>query len=337
MLRIDGSKGEGGGQVLRTCLTLSLATGQPFTLEKIRAKRNKPGLMRQHLTCVQAARDICQGYVSGDELGSNQITFHPDEIQSGHFSFAIGTAGGTGLVFQTLFPALLMTDEPSSLEISGGTHAPSAPPYEFIRDGYLNTLSKIGIECGIELNGAGFYPAGGGKISAQIKPASLDQKLDLTSRGQLKAIHGEARVSNLPGKIAVREVKTLIENLNLEEGTFKVREVDSPGPGNVILAWLEFDQHTEVYSGFGQHGVLAEKIADRVAKAINRHNQSEAVIGPHLADQLLLPMALGAGGRFTMMRPSQHFETNVETIQRFLDISIRYKEEDEKLWLVEVG
>ncbi|MDF1807081.1 RNA 3'-terminal phosphate cyclase [Hyphomonas sp.] len=337
MIRIDGSRGEGGGQIVRSALALSMATGQSFTIENIRAGRKKPGLMRQHLTSVLAAREVCDGRVDGAELGSTAITFHPGEIRGGDYHFPIGTAGGTGLVFQTVFPALLLADEPSTLKLEGGTHNGMSPPFEFLRDSFLGTLAGIGVEAEMTLDRSGFYPAGGGIVRADVKPCALDQRLDLTDRGALKQIHGEARVANLPGGIAEREAKTLRASLDLGEDAVLIRSIDAAGPGNVLLTWLEFENYTDVYSGVGEHGVRAERIAERVAKSVRRHLRSKAVVGPHLADQLLLPMALGSGGRFTMMRPSLHFETNIETVQQFLDVPIRYAEEEEGLWLVEVG
>lgn len=337
MIRIDGSRGEGGGQIVRSALALSMATGQSFSIEKIRAGRKKPGLMRQHLTSVMAAREVCQGKVDGAELGSTAITFHPGEIRAGDYHFPIGTAGGTGLVFQTVFPALLLAEETSTVKLEGGTHNGMSPPFEFLRDSFLPAMAGIGVEATLDMDRAGFYPAGGGIVRANVKPCALDRKLDLTDRGALKKLHGEARVANLPGDIAEREAKTLCAQLDLEEDAVRIRHADALGPGNALLAWLEFEGVTEVYSGVGEQGVRAERIAERVAKSVRRHLRSKAVVGPHLADQLLLPMALGSGGRFTMMRPSLHFETNVETVGQFLDVPIRHAEEEEGLWLVEVG
>jgi RNA 3'-terminal phosphate cyclase (ATP) len=337
MIRIDGSRGEGGGQVLRSALALSMTTGQSFRIENIRAGRKRPGLMRQHLTSVLAAREVCDGRVEGAELGSTELTFHPDEIRGGDYKFAVGTAGGTGVVFQTVFPALLMADETSTLKFEGGTHNPFCPPFEFLRDSFLAALKGADIHGEMTLERAGFYPAGGGAFSATVQPAAMETALDLTRRGALLGVTGEARVSNLPAGIAEREAKTVIKQLGLDDDTVQIRTVDAAGPGNVLIMKLAFEAHSEIYAGFGEHGIRAERIADRVAKSITRHLHSTAVVGPYLADQLLLPMALGAGGRFTMMRPSQHFETNVETIQQFLDVPIRYAEEQDGLWLVEVG
>jgi len=337
MIRIDGARGEGGGQVLRSALALSMTTGQSFRIENIRAGRKRPGLMRQHLTSVLAAREVCNGKVDGAELGSSELTFHPDEIHAGDYHFAVGTAGGTGLVFQTVFPALLMADEVSSLKLEGGTHNPASPPFEFLRDGFLSALKRANMLGEMTLERAGFYPAGGGAFAATVHPAAMETALDLTSRGSLIGVTGQARVANLPEAIAEREAKTMIAQLGLDETAVKIETVESAGPGNILLMTMKFENHTEVYAGFGEHGTRAERIAERVAKSIKRHLHSNAVVGPYLADQLLVPLAMGAGGRFTMMRPILHFETNVETIRKFLDAKIRYVEEAEGMWLVEVN
>ena len=337
MIKIDGSRGEGGGQVLRTSLALSMATGQPFTIENIRAGRKKPGLMRQHLTSVLAAREVCQGEVKGAELNSTALSFHPGEIASGDYHFAIGSAGGTGLVFQTVFPALLLADEASTLKLEGGTHNGMSPPFESLADSFLRALQPIGVEAELDLKRSGFYPAGGGLVTGRVAPSALDRKLDLTERGALKRIHGEARVSNLKGNIAEREIKVASEALGLDEGAIVMRDAQSLGPGNTLLIWVEFEHHTEVYSAVGEQGVRAERVAERAAKEVRRHVNSNAAVGQHLADQLLLPMALGSGGRFTTLPPTEHFTTNVETIGKFLDVPIRYEPVENGVYLVEVG
>lgn len=337
MIRIDGSLGEGGGQILRSALSLSMATGQSFTIRDIRANREKPGLMRQHLTSVLAAREVCGGDVEGAEIGSTQLTFRPGDIRAGAYHFPIGTAGGISLVFQTVFPALLLADASSTVRLEGGTHNGMSPPFEFLRDSFLGALRGVGIKAELKMEQAGFYPAGGGDVRARIHPSDLEQKLDLIDRGALRGIRVEARVSNIPERIAEREAAVLCDKLDLPEDAVSIQNVPSLGPGNIILLWLDFEGGIEVYSGVGEYGVRAERIAERVVKAVQRHVRSDAAVGPYLADQLLLPLALGSGGRFTMMRPSQHFKTNVETVRAFLDVPVRYEETNQETWLVEIG
>lgn len=334
MITIDGSKGEGGGQVLRSALTLSATTGQPFRIENIRAKRAKPGLMRQHLTCVEAASTICGGHAEGAEIGSSQLTFTPGELRSGNYEFSIGTAGSTGLVFQTVFPALLTCEEASNLRLKGGTHNPASPSYEAITESYLSALASADIRADVEIISRGFYPAGGGEWRATVHPSDRTKAISLTDRGALVSISAEAMVSNLPGDIAKRELAVLQRRLELPDDALHLRTYQTPGPGNCALVRLRFEKAQEIFVGFGEMGVSAEKVGERLAETVKRFLKSDAAVGHYLADQLLVPMALGAGGEFTMLRPSRHFETNAEIIKRFLDIDITYDGDDAGVWRV---
>lgn len=336
MITIDGSKGEGGGQVLRSALTLSATTGQAFRIENIRAKRAKPGLMRQHLTCVEAASAICGGQADGSEIGSLQLSFTPGELRSGNYEFSIGTAGSTGLVFQTVFPALLTCEEPSNLRLKGGTHNPASPSYEAISESYLTALTSADIRADTEIDSRGFYPAGGGEWRATVHPSDRTKAIRLTDRGALVSISAEAMVSNLPSDIAKRELAVLQRRLELPDDALHLRTYQTPGPGNCVVVRLRFEKAQEVFVGFGEMGVTAEKVGERLAETVKRFLKSDAAVGHYLADQLLVPMALGAGGEFTMLRPSKHFETNAEIIKKFLDVKISYKERANGIWEVSV-
>jgi len=320
MIRIDGRTGEGGGQILRSALTLSAVTGQAFTIDHIRAGRSRPGLMRQHLTCVKTAAEVCGARVEGAEAGSTKVVFRPGEIRSGKYVAEIGTAGGTGLVFQTLLPILLMADAESSLVIRGGTHAKAAPPFDFLKSCFLPAIAGSGVDVTLELGSPGFYPAGGGEIRAQICPSDLDTRLTLLDRGELRRVRILAAVSNLSKKIAEREVKAFRAEIGIEDGDVAIESWVSPGPGNVVLAFADFEHHTEVFSAFGEYGVKAETVGRRLGIVVRDYLNSSALAGEHLADQLLLPMALGLGGTFTAEVLSEHFRTNAETIRAFLDV-----------------
>jgi len=174
---IDGSFGEGGGQILRTSLSLSMCIGTPVRIENIRAGRRKTGLLRQHLACVRASKEICGAKVIGDELGSSTVEFHPGAIKSGTYDFAIGSAGSTSLLFQTVLPALLMADAESTVSFSGGTHNDLAPSFDFIKYSFIPTLKLIGIDIEAELHAYGFMPHGGGKWTAKIQPMTEAQPL----------------------------------------------------------------------------------------------------------------------------------------------------------------
>ncbi len=337
MITIDGSMGEGGGQVLRTALSLSAVTGQPFRIEKIRANRKKPGLMRQHLTCVQAAVAVCGGHAEGADIGASALTFTPGDLVSGNFAFSVGTAGSSNLVFQTILPALISGDAPSTVHLTGGTHNPTAPCYHTLAEGFLPLLAQMGVQVEPELERHGFYPAGGGTWSAAVQPSDDFMALDHVERGDLVDLSIEAMVANLPGDIAKRELKVMKQKLALSEGDVELRTPDAAGPGNAVLVRMKFENGCEVFAGYGQPRKSAEAVAEDLAKEVKTFLKSGAAVGPHLADQLLLPMAMGAGGRFTTQEPTLHFTTNVEVIQMFLDVEINTEQLGRDLYRVQVG
>lgn len=318
---------QGGGQILRTSLTLSMITGQAFRMTHIRAQRRKPGLMRQHLTCVKAAAAICNASLEGAEIGSTELTFRPGTITPGNYVFAIGSAGSTTLLAQTLLPALWHASSPSTLTLEGGTHNPLAPPSHFLDEIYLGALRKSGLDVICTLQEHGFAPAGGGRIHLQIKPCAGLTPLRLSERGTQEGWDMEIIARNLDWSIAERAIaatqKTfphaVIHRTHLKGG---------PGQGICCLLRGAFSQTKEMFSGFGEMGVTAEAMAKRVASQAKQYLASQAAVSHHLADQLLLPMALHQGGEFTTLKPDDHFLTNRDTIQTFLpdttiDIEVR--------------
>jgi RNA 3'-terminal phosphate cyclase (ATP) len=323
MIAIDGSVGEGGGQILRTSLALSLVTGEPFRMEKIRAGRKKPGLLRQHLTAVQAATQISGAKVEGAELGSQQLTFKPGKVQAGDYHFAVGTAGSATLVLQTILPALALGTDPSTLKLEGGTHNPFAPPFDFLQKAFLPLFNRMGPSVRATLECPGFYPAGGGKFTVVIQPVEKFSKIEILTRGEIKRRLARGVVANLSRSVAAREVATVAEQLNWPNEHLQVDEVkNSCGPGNVLFIELESEAVTEVFTGFGERGVAAESIAQRVVGEVRDYLKSDAPIGLHLADQLLIPVALAGAGCFRTMSPSRHTFTNIETIGQFLDCKL---------------
>lgn len=336
-ITIDGSRGEGGGQALRSSLTLSMLTGKPFRMEKIRANRAKPGLMRQHLTCVHAAAEICGAEVEGDEIKSSQLTFKPGRIRPGQYRFAVGTAGSTSLVFQTVLLPLLSAGSSSFVQFEGGTHNSKAPTFDFIEKTFLPVILGMGADVSIELNRAGFYPAGQGEFAAQIEPLDKLAPIDLLERGELRSRAAVAGLCNLDDRIGKRELSELAKLLDLSLSEMSVRRYDdAAGSGNVLSLALEHDRITEVFTGFGERGVPAELIAKQVGKEAIRYLKEEAPVGDYLADQLLLPFALAGGGRFRTLALSQHFLTNKEIIETFLDARIGTTRESRLSWLVEI-
>lgn len=323
MLTIDGSYGEGGGQILRTSLALSLVTGKPFRIEKIRAGRKSPGLLRQHLTAVNAAAEVGGAGVINATIGSRELTFTPGRITAGDYHFAVGTAGSATLVLQTVLPALLTASAPSRLTLEGGTHNPFAPPFDFLEKSFLPLINRFGPQVTAELERPGFYPAGGGKFSVEINPAASLNRLDLTERGKIKRRRGRAIVANLPRHIAEREIAVIRRKMSWNAEWLEAEVIDnSRGPGNIVLIEIESENATEVFTGFGERGVRAESVAEKAVQAARRYLSSEVAAGEYLADQLLLPMAMAGGGRFTTLPLSRHATTNINMIRKFLDVEI---------------
>ena len=318
MITIDGSEGEGGGQVLRTALALSLVTGTPFRIEKIRAKRPRSGLLRQHLTAVQAATKIGNATVEGDALGSAQLTFTPGPVVPGDYHFAVGTAGSAMLVLQTVLPPLMVASGPSTVTVDGGTHNPTAPPFDFIERAFLPIVNTLGPRVGVELKRYGFYPAGGGQVVAAIAPATSLAAVNLIERGEITKRSIRAIVANLPRHIADREARTAMRLLNWNADWVEVEELRGvSGPGNAVLVEIRSEHVTEIYTGFGETGVAAEAVANKAGQQARRYLAAGVPVGCNLADQLLTVMALGGGGAFRTLAPTQHSQTNADVIHMF--------------------
>jgi RNA 3'-terminal phosphate cyclase (ATP) len=319
MITIDGSQGEGGGQILRTSLTLSMITGTPFRIEKIRAGRRKPGLLRQHLTCVTAATAISGATSSGAELGATALTFTPGPVKGGAYEFAIGSAGATTLVFQTILPALLRAAEPSRVTLTGGTHNPFAPTFDYLQRAFLPVLAKMDAHVETKLHKPGYYPAGGGKWHAVIQPCAQLQPLTLDDAGDLISRRIVADVSNLPYDVAERECAYSGHLLGWPADTLQPRTVRADGTGNVLTIELGYANVTELFVGFGERNVSAEQVATQAVKAVRDYQMAQAPVGPHLCDQLLLPLALAGGdGSFITGALTEHTRTNIAVIEQFI-------------------
>jgi RNA 3'-terminal phosphate cyclase (ATP) len=326
MIELDGSQGEGGGQVLRTSLTLSMITGQPVRIVNIRANRSKPGLMRQHLVAVQAAAEVCGADISAVQVGAQTLEFRPGRIRGGSYSFAIGTAGSSMLVLQTLLPALLYADKPSTVTVGGGTHNPKAPPAEFLQRAYGRVMAEMGAKIGIHLERHGFYPAGGGIVTASVQPCAQLRQLALMAPGARGAGYAESIIAAVPFSVAQRELDTVAAAMGWSGAQLRPHQLpNQQGPGNALLITLESEHVTEVFAGFGEKSVPAETVAKQVVKDARFYIASGAAVSEHLADQLMLPMALAGGGSFTVDRVSLHARTNADVIAHFLPVDIRFE------------
>ena len=337
MIIIDGSLGEGGGQMLRTALSLSLVTGQPFRMENIRASRPRPGLMRQHITAVEAACAVGGTDCAELTVGGSELSFTPGRVKPGEHHFSVGTAGSTSLVLQTVLPALMLADAPSRLVLEGGTHNIHAPPFEFIDRVFLPLINRMGPRVSARLLRHGFYPAGGGAVQVEIEPCNSLRRLDLHDRGALLSAGARALITALPGEIAARELAAVKKVLGWPEESLRIEQLpERVGPGNIVMLEAVFEHATELVSGFGKLGVPAQVVGDKAAKRMKGYMATPTFAGPHLADQLLLPFALAGGGSFTTVKPSLHARTGADVISRFLDVEIGFEERETGGHLVSV-
>ncbi len=332
IITIDGSQGEGGGQILRSAVGLAAVAGKAVRIEKIRAGRSKPGLMRQHLTAMNAAARICNGRLSGAELGSKELTFEPQQVCAGTYQFSIGTAGSATLVLQTILPALLTAEGNSDVIIEGGTHNQWAPPFDFLQRAYLPIINRMGPRVEATLERYGFYPAGGGRIVIRITPARVLAGFDVTERGELLGKEARILICNLPLSIAEREADKITRKLSFMAKDVTIDPVESSGPGNIVFAEIRSRHVTEVVTGFGRVGASAEHVVEEVVKQVRRYLKSCAPVGEYLADQILLPLGLSAaqpadcgvkrGGSFRTFPLSQHSVTHIRILEALLPVRI---------------
>lgn len=335
MLQVDGSQGEGGGQILRSSLLLSLITGKPFCITRIRAGRRRPGLLRQHLTAVQAATAVGQAQVEGAGLGSSQVTFIPGAVRAGKYAFAVGTAGSTSLVLQTVLPALALADGESTVELRGGTHNPMAPPFDFLAQAYLPLVRSMGPRIEATLHRPGFYPAGGGHAVFHVVPARKLTPVVLMERGEIGRTAVVATVAGIAESVGAREVAAAAAHLGWPPETGSVVCVPGAhGPGNVVSVMVQSQHVTEVFTAFGEKGTRAEAVAQAAAQEAGAYLKAGVPVGPHLADQLLLWVALAGAGGFRTTEPTPHTRTHCDVIELFLERKIHCTRRPDHTWTV---
>jgi RNA 3'-terminal phosphate cyclase (ATP) len=324
MIEIDGSKGEGGGQIVRTAVGLSLVRGKPVAIHKIRANRRKPGLGHQHCTAIAAAAAIGGARVIGNHVGSRELVFEPGATRPGTYVFQVGTAGSATLVLQTILPALLLAPLTTTVAIEGGTHNPLAPPFEFIERAFLPIVARLGPRVQARLERHGFYPKGEGRIAVEVHPVPALSPLELPARGRLLKIAVRALVARLPRHIAEREVRT-VETVLRDQGPTAAEVVeltDAPSPGNVLAVEVVSEHVTEVFTAIGERGVPAETVAQTAANEARNYLLSGAPVGPRLADQLVIPLAL-AGGGFATTALTSHTTTNIDVVRQVLGVELK--------------
>jgi RNA 3'-terminal phosphate cyclase (ATP) len=325
MIEIDGSQGEGGGQVLRTSLALAILTTQPVHLHHIRAGRSKPGLRPQHLTAVEAAGVICNAKFDGNQLGSSELYFFPGQVRPGRYKVKITTAGAATLVLQTIFIPLALAHSSSTITIGGGTHVPWSPSYHYLEQQWLPFIQRSGYRARLTLNIAGYYPEGGGEFHAMIRPIQALAPLRIVERGPLQRIRGDSFVSNLDLAIARRQKLQALRRLQpiCRDTRIKAADLPAHNKGTSILLKAKFTYSQCCSSALGKKGKRAELVADEAARAIQSCLTTTGVVDAHLADQLLLPLAvIGQMSEFTTTCITHHLLTNAEVIQTFMPIKI---------------
>lgn len=348
MIELDGSLGEGGGQILRTSLGLALLTGKSFHLFNIRAGRAKPGLQPQHLMSVRAATAIGQAQMRGASRDSTDLVFVPDTVSSGRYHFAIGTAGATGLVLHTVYlPLALRGTGPSELVLEGGTHVSTSPCFHFLDTSWRVYMELLGIRIGVRLIRPGFYPRGGGRVDVTVQPCAKLKGLRLLEQSAPKAVSGISAVAGLPEDIARRQARRAANRLketglpvNIKEETW------AGGPGTVLTLILDTRPAPTLFFGLGARGKRAERVADEAVdqvfsylaglRALTRPG-SPVALDPHSADQIVLPLAWAEGpSEFTVTEVSSHLLTNIAVIRRFVEREITCEGEEGQPGLVRI-
>ena len=328
MINIDGSWGEGGGQILRTCLSLATITGQPVRIERIRANRPKPGLAAQHLTSVWAAAALCQAQVSGDTLGSMTLEFRPTRPpQAGQYTFDVtearvgGSAGAVTLILQTILMPLVLANGSSQVILKGGTHVAWSPPVTYIEEVYLPTLKQLGVQAEVKLNAWGWYPKGGGEVKLRVTGSQQTLNgLQLLERGVLQQIHGLAVVTELPSHIPQRMANRAQNLLQQADLPAQIQPLRGRGiaPGAGIFLTAEYEHSRAGFSALGSRGIPAERVAETAVRELLDFHAQAVPVDPFLGDQLLLPLALSSQtSQYCVASMSQHLMTNAWVIEQF--------------------
>lgn len=335
LVRLDGSYGEGGGQILRTALSLSCVTGRPVEITNIRKGRPRPGLQPQHLTAVKAAATISRAVLEGAEISSTRIMFSPGAVTGGEYAFDVaekrGSAGSTSLVIQTILLPLCLAEGPSSITVTGGTHVPWSPSFHYLKFVFLPMLLRLGVEADIEIERWGWYPIGGGRVRARVMPAKGLMPVAIEKRGQIIRTLGISAVSNLPMEIAERQKREALSLLRQRglDAEIEVISAPSPGKGTLLFLSAESENITAGFDSLGAIGKRAEEVADEACKEFFSYLDSGAALEPHLADQIIHYLALAPGrSEFTVSRITRHLLTNIWVVKQFVavDISVEGRE-----------
>ncbi len=347
MITIDGSYGEGGGQIIRTAVALSAVTGEDVTIHNIRSARPQPGLKAQHLMAVRTAAKMTVAQVEGLKIGSTELTFKPQDIIGGHYDVDIGTAGSITLLLQCLMPAAASSKERVTLDITGGTDVAWSPSVDYMSHVLLPVLASMGMECSIKVNQRGYYPKGGGKVRAEIAQSVLigveleqeqgqgqeqEQEQKMEQEKKHEAITGISHSSNLPGHVTRRQADSALAVLEAANYVASIDTENSrcPSTGSGITLW---SGHMGG-SALGKRGLPAEKVGQAAAGEIIAELGSGATVDVHLADQLIPYMGLAGSGSFTVREVSEHTRTNIWVVEQFLDVGFRIEKQEGGLFRI---
>ena len=330
MITIDGSFGEGGGQILRSSLALSAITKTPVSIAQIRKNRSKPGLRAQHRCCARAAARVCNGLLHGDEIGSTALQFEPQDIVGGVYEFEIETAGSCSLVLQTVLPMFLHARSTAEMHVYGGTHNSWAPSLDFLDQSFFQVLRRLGVQISVEVIKAGFYPRGGGHVLCQLDASNFKGSLEIIERGRLQEARSIISTAGLKEHVAEREETQLRKDLGLKKKQQHcIDYVDTPSVGNYVSVVDAYEHITCCFGEPGKQGVAAERIASKVAKQCRAFRQQDAAVDEYLADQLMLPLLLADGGIYSVSNLSLHSKTNAAVIEQFCGSKVSFVEREE--------
>ncbi len=325
MLTIDGSYGEGGGQVLRTSLALSALLSRDVHIENIRAGRPRPGLAAQHLACVRAAAEICEARVTGAQVGSTELIFVPGRLRGGRFRWDVGTAGAVTLVLQTVLPCLLFARESSLLQITGGTNVPWSPAWEYLAHVFLPALAEMGAHAEVDCLRPGFYPRGGGLLEVRSTPlVSSLRPLQWADRGELCSLTAvSVAEARLPAHIIRRQIDGARQALGHVGMRTESAHPASPSPGTMLMVAARFDRGAGGFTALGKRGRPAEEVGREAGEQAARFLAGNASVDRHLADQLLLYAVLAGGETvYVTEAVTEHLRTNAWVIGRFIESDI---------------
>ncbi len=338
MLEINGAYGEGGGQILRTALTLSALTQTPVSVTNIRANRPKPGLSAQHVAAIRAVAELCNARTSELEVGARTIEFVPGEIRGGEFKFDIGTAGSITLVLQACVLPALHAGQNIKLTITGGTDVKWSPPIDHFKHLFLKLMEKMNVHVELEIVDRGYYPKGGGVVEVNILPITEFKPLQIPERGEVKKISGIINLTGLPSHISNRIENSAVTKLTSYQNvniTKDIRDCE-PSQGTGITLWAETEHSVLGASALGERGVPAEKVGSSAAEGLVHELECGGSVDVHAADQLLPYLGI-AGGEFTVRELSSHAKTNIWLIEQFIDNKFEVEQIDSGLWKVKIS